>query len=116
MMTFDEVLARIDPLDADELTLWIEQQWILPARRSGRYEFNDMDMARLRLIHDIRYTFELDTSAVPLMLSLLDQVYDNRRQVRALLDAIRQEPEAVQRSIFKRVGAAHSDSGNGKSN
>lgn len=107
MMTFDEVLAKIDPLDADELTLWIEQRWILPVRRAGRYEFSDMDLARLRLIHDIRYTFELDMSAVPLMLSLLDQVYDNRRYVRALLDAIAQESDTVQRSILNRVADAH---------
>lgn len=101
MMTFDEALAAIDELDAGELTLWIEQRWIVPEHRSGEYQFSDIDMARLRLICDMRFTFEVEQETVPLLLSLLDQIYTSRRQMRQLVGAVSEQPEEIRESIFK---------------
>lgn len=99
MMTFEEVLAAFDALDANELNLWIEEHWILPARQDDVYVFSDVDVARLTLIHEMRFDLGLQTEAVPLMLSLLDQVYGMRSRMRSLMRAIEAQPEETRSAI-----------------
>ncbi len=111
MMTFEEVLETVDALDASELTLWIEQRWIVPERRSGEYQFSEIDLARLRLICDFRYTFDVEKSTVPLLLSLLDQVYSTRRQLHRLADAVAAQPVEVRQTIFELFDASNADKG-----
>jgi chaperone modulatory protein CbpM len=41
---------------------------------------------------------------MPLVLSLLDQIYTLRRQMNALTGAIGQQPEDVRRAILSRLG------------
>jgi chaperone modulatory protein CbpM len=99
MKTFQEVVAAFDALDADELTLWIEEKWILPAEESGAYVFSEVDFARVTLVHELRHDLGLQTEAVPLMLSLLDQVYGMRDRMRALMRAIEAQPEETRKAI-----------------
>ena len=99
MKTFQEVIAAFDALDADELTLWIEEKWILPAQESGSYVFSEVDVARVTLVHELRYDMGLQKEAVPLMLSLLDQVYGMRDRMRTLMRAIEAQPEETRDAI-----------------
>ena len=99
MKTFEEVIAAFDALDADELSLWIEERWILPTEESGGYVFSDVDFARVTLVHELRYDMGLQTEAVPLMLSLLDQVYSMRDRMRTLMRAIDAQPEETRKAI-----------------
>src|SRR5919109_4238208 len=82
MMSFDELVDRVAGLDRGELVRWVENRWVLPERRSETWIFHEVDIARVELILEIRHEFAIDDEAMPLVLGLLDQVYELRRQLR----------------------------------
>jgi chaperone modulatory protein CbpM len=104
MMEFEEVLAA-EGLEAAELTLWVEERWVLPARDRGRLRFTQTDLARVRLINELRRDLSVDDEALPIVLSLLDQLYALRRQVRALRDALESLPPDLREALAARAAA-----------
>jgi chaperone modulatory protein CbpM len=99
MIGFDEVLIRYRSLERRELVRWVEERWVLPERRAETWVFHEVDVARIELIIEIRRDFAVDDEAMPLVLSLLDQVYALRRQMRRLCDAVAAQPEDIQAAI-----------------
>jgi chaperone modulatory protein CbpM len=101
MRTLSEVVTLVGRVDRVELTEWVELGWVTP-ERSERHEpaFSEIDIARVCLICDLRHDLALETETIPLVLSLLDQIYTLRRQMKALTGAIRQQPEEVQDAIL----------------
>jgi chaperone modulatory protein CbpM len=99
MIGFDEVLIRYRSLERRELLRWVEERWVLPERRAETWIFHEVDVARVELIIEIRRDFAVDDEAMPLVLSLLDQVYSLRRQMRRLCDAVAAQPDDVQTAI-----------------
>ena len=73
-------------LDARALDAWIEAGWLRPHGSQSSREFSDIDVARARLIGDLRGGFGLNDEAVPVVLDLIDQIHGLRRLVRELLD------------------------------
>ena len=111
MIGFDEVLIRYRSLERRELLRWVEERWVLPERRAANWVFHEVDVARVELIIEIRRDFAVDDEAMPLVLSLLDQVYSLRRQMRRLCDAVAAQPDDVQTAIrqaLPRVGTGRS--------
>ncbi len=80
-------------------TYWIEERWILPAQEGGSYVFSEVDFARVTLIQEMRTDLGVDAEAIPLVLSLLDQAYAMREQVRVLMRAIEAQPEETRKAI-----------------
>src|SRR5215813_1645119 len=101
MIAFEDLLVRFKELDRRELGRWIENGWILPERRDQTWVFHEVDVARVELISEIRHEFAIDEEAMPLVLGLLDQVYDLRRQLRRVCDALAAQPPEVQAVIRK---------------
>ena len=99
MIGFDEVLVRYRGLERRELVRWVEERWVLPERHAETWVFHEVDVARIELILEIRRDFAVDDEAMPLVLSLLDQVYSLRRQMRRLCDAVAAQPEETQAAI-----------------
>lgn len=99
MRTFEDVIAAFDRLDEAVLTHWIEEQWILPVRQEDVYIFSDVDFARVTLIHELRFDLGIEEDIIPMMLSMLDQVYGMRNRMRALLRAIEAQPEETRKAI-----------------
>jgi chaperone modulatory protein CbpM len=99
MMSFDELVDRVAGLDRGELVRWVENRWVLPERRSETWIFHEVDIARVELILEIRHEFAIDDEAMPLVLGLLDQVYELRRQLRRMCDALAAQPPEVQTVI-----------------
>ena len=99
MIALDEVLARLHGLDRYELRRWVENRWVLAEQRGDRLLFREVDVARIELIHEIRRDFAVDDEAVPLVLGLLDQVYELRRQLRRLCDALSSQPDEVREAV-----------------
>jgi chaperone modulatory protein CbpM len=92
------LVRRVDRI---ELTQWIELGWVTPERPAdAEPAFSDLDVARVCLICDLRHDLEVEEETMPLVLSLLDQIYALRRQMNALTGAIRQQPEDVRRAIL----------------
>ena len=109
MIGFDEVLVRCRGLERRELLRWVEERWVLPEQRAETWVFHEVDVARVELIIEIRRDFAVDDEAMPLVLSLLDQVYSLRRQMRRLVDAVAAQPEDVQTAIRQALPAVRPD-------
>ena len=88
MITFDELCREIAGLQAEALARWIANDWVRPAGGPGVYRFEAIDVARVRLIVTLRQEFSVDEDAVPVVLSLLDQLHDTRRHLHRLQAAI----------------------------
>lgn len=99
MIEFDAVLVAVAHVSRRDLTVWIERRWVRPQHEPGGYRFTDMDVARVALIRDLRDDLALDEEAVPVVLSLLDQVYGLRHRLRWLGAAIAAQPPEVQEAI-----------------
>jgi chaperone modulatory protein CbpM len=95
-----EALFRlVAGLDAAELEYWIEQRWVLPEGERGAYCFHDIDVARIRLILDIRRDLAIDDETMPLILSLMDQVYGLRHRLIGLSRALAAQPREIREAI-----------------
>jgi len=101
MIAIDELLRQMKGLDRHELMRWVENRWVLPERRGPTFIFHEVDVARVELILEIRQEFAIDEEALPLVLGLLDQVYDLRRQLRRMCDALAVQPQEVQAAILR---------------
>jgi chaperone modulatory protein CbpM len=101
MRTFSEVVTLVGRVDRVELTQWIELGWVAPEKPAGAEPaFSDLDVARVCLICDLRHDLAVEEETIPLVLSLLDQVYALRRQMNAPTSAIQQQPDEVRRAIL----------------
>ncbi len=98
-MQIDAVVALIGDLDTVELIGWIERGWVQPDAAGDVWEFREIDVARVRLIRDLRRGMDVSEDAVPLVLSLLDQVYELRGQLRRMIDALSSQPQEVRAAI-----------------
>jgi len=104
MIVFEEVLDRFE-LDRGELTRWVENRWVLPERRGRTWIFHEIDVARVELIIEVRREFTIDNEALSLILGLLDQVYDLRRQLGRLCDALAVQPLETQAAVKRALPA-----------
>ncbi|PWC28121.1 MerR family transcriptional regulator [Teichococcus aestuarii] len=84
MITLDILLARFTTLDPGDLHRWIAQGFVRPEVTGGELRFEEIDVERVRLILDLRDVLEVDETALPVVLSLVDQVYALRRRLRQL--------------------------------
>jgi chaperone modulatory protein CbpM len=106
MLTVQQVCAELQLSEERELLAWVERRWVLPARDDQGYVFDDVDLARLRLICDMQRELSIDEDTVPLILSLLDQVYTLRRAMRDLQAAIDAAPSDAREVILERLKKA----------
>ncbi len=98
MITIETILLEFRELRPDELQRWIENAWVRPQGPPERYRFEDIDLARIRLILDLRDTLDVPEPAFPTVLSLLDQLYETRRHLQRMnraLSTIPAEARAV---------------------
>jgi chaperone modulatory protein CbpM len=95
------VVARFPEVAPDELALWVERRWVRAERDpDGAWRLTEMDVARVRLLVELRVTLEVTEDLIPLVLSLIDQLYDARRTVRGLLEALDEQPATVRDAVL----------------
>ena len=56
-------------LEGEVLRSWIEQRWIRPTMDDGEPLFDEADMARARLIAELRQDFNVTDEAMPVVLT-----------------------------------------------
>jgi chaperone modulatory protein CbpM len=100
MISLPTLLERVGELDEAELTGWIERSWVRAEATAQGWHFHEVDVARVQLILEIRRDCAIDEDAMPLVLSLLDQVYRLRRQLAALSGAVATQPDPVRQQIL----------------
>ena len=102
MLTFEQVVTEIG-IDGTELRIWVEQRWVLPTRQEERLLFDEADMARVRLIRELRSDLLVNEEAMPVVLSLLDQIHGLRRALARLNGAIESASPTVRDEIARLV-------------
>ena len=132
-MRITSVVALFADLPEAELASWVTRGWVLPDLGEGDrgaaaqgeprqgepsrggpnqgepnqgepgWNFREIDVARVRLIHDLQRVMAIDEATMPLVLSLLDQVYALRGTLRDLLRALETQPEPVRTTVFAAV-------------
>ncbi len=104
MISFDLLMTRIDGLEPDDLMRWITNEWVRPDVEDGQYMFHDIDIARVHLIYELREDMDVGEAALPVVLSLLDQLYALRRHLRSIDNAIGEIVSAdVKRALAERI-------------
>jgi chaperone modulatory protein CbpM len=100
MITVETLFMQIRGLERDDLQRWIANEWVRPDGGPENYLFRDIDVARIRLILDLREHLEIAEPALPTVLQLIDQLYDLRRRMRTLNAALE---EAVPNELRVRL-------------
>jgi chaperone modulatory protein CbpM len=100
MMRITSVVALFPDLPEAELVSWVERGWVRPEGNEPDWVFQEIDVARVRLIHDFGRAMAVPDDTMPLVLSLLDQIYTLRGQMRAIARAVEGQPEAVRDAIL----------------
>jgi chaperone modulatory protein CbpM len=90
-----EVVERLGTLTLTELRLWVSEGWVTPEED----RFAEIDVARIRLVCQLRQDMNLNEDAVPVVLSLLDQLHGLRSELRTLTQALEEQPEEVRRRV-----------------
>jgi chaperone modulatory protein CbpM len=103
MMDIGAVMRLISGLQEAELRRWIAERWVRPEPASEGYVFHEVDVARVRLIVELRHELAIDEDALPVVLQLLDQVYTLRRRLRAMSEALEAQPAEVRTAVQARL-------------
>jgi len=108
MTMIDEfgVTAQIRGLTATRLQAWVRRGWIRPCLGENGPVYSDLDIARCELVRQLRDEMELEIDTLSLVLSLTDQVYGLRRELRRTLKAIEMLPDKHRQVLSKRLSEA----------
>ena len=86
MLTLEEFQLHLG-VDAGTVHVWIDEGWLLPQQDQAGFAFSELDVARARLIRDLKDGIGVNDEGIGVVLNLIDQVHGLRRVVRELLHA-----------------------------
>ncbi len=115
MISFDELVAAIAALQRSDLEAWIREQLVVPQHVAGTLLFTDMESARVRLVCMLHYELEIDVDTLPVVLSLIDQLYETRQRLLSLTAAVTVQDRNVQAAIIAALEPGCGSSGADKS-
>lgn len=106
-MRLDEesVVAEVRRLSLRELRFWVQEGWVRPIPGDAGPVFDEVDVARIRLLCDLRKEMALPEDALPVVLTLIDRLHETRRDLRHLTEALEEQPETVRRLVAERFHA-----------
>jgi chaperone modulatory protein CbpM len=101
-MDYREFLSRAD-IEAEVLEAWLAAGWLMPGTNEAQLSFAEVDLARARLIQELRTDIGVNDDGVGVILDLLDQLHGLRSTLLELLTAIRAQPENLRESLAVNV-------------
>jgi chaperone modulatory protein CbpM len=87
-MNRNEFLGRLE-VEVQTLDLWLDQEWLLPDQTAAEMTFSDIDLARGRLIQELKNGFGVNDEGVDIILHLLDQLHGFRRAFEDLHEGVK---------------------------
>jgi chaperone modulatory protein CbpM len=87
----------------EQLTVWVERQWILPVQSGGKILFDAADKARLKMVVEFHRDLDIDDETMPVVLALIDRLHAARARVNDLLQALADLPEPQRTAISMRI-------------
>jgi chaperone modulatory protein CbpM len=100
MTRVDDLVEAISALQHSDLEAWIREELVVPRQEAGALLFTDMECARVRLICTLHYELEIDPETLPVVLSLVDQLYDTRQRLLSLTAAVAAQNEDTQAAVI----------------
>jgi chaperone modulatory protein CbpM len=97
-MEHDEFLIRAR-LDGNVLEGWVAAGWLTPNAEEGMQQFSEIDVARARLIQDLRRDIGVNDAGVGVILDLIDQLHGLRRSLGHLLKALQAQPQELRERL-----------------
>ncbi|MGO4406326.1 chaperone modulator CbpM [Bosea sp. RAF48] len=88
-MTKQEFLIS-SGLQAQVLEFWLEQRWLVPEEADGEMHFHDIDIARARLIRQLKDDIGANDEGIDVILNLMDQVHGLRRVLAELREGMKE--------------------------
>lgn len=95
-----ELLALVAEATESDLRVSLAAGWIVPSVADGEPRYQEIDAARLRLIHELRTDLGVEDEAIAVVLSLLDQIHALRHRLARFAMAIAAQPEEIQRAFI----------------
>jgi chaperone modulatory protein CbpM len=108
MTSLDELLSQ-HGLTAVHVERWVARGLLRPADSGTGWTFEQVDVARARLLTELADEIGFDDEAVETIVSLLDQVHTLRGQLDLLARAIAEQPVESRDAIataLRRLGGA----------
>jgi len=103
MITIEVLCRTIGGVEPGEIERWIRERWVLPERNEGVYVFHEIDVARVRLILEMKRDLAINEEAMPVVLGLLDQLYALRHRMRSLSAAIDALPAELRQTLRRHL-------------
>ena len=114
MISIDDLITEISALQRSDLETWISEELIVAQQEAGALFFTEMECARVRLICTLHYEIEIDTDTLPVVMSLIDQLYDTRQRLQSLTAAVAVQNKTVQTAIIEAMVSKNGTSGTDK--
>lgn len=90
-----QVVETVGAVSVTELRIWVSEGWVRPHAGAAGHEYDEVDLARVRLVCDLRETLGLEEEALPLVLSLIDQLHGLRGELQTIAGVIDEQPEEI---------------------
>jgi chaperone modulatory protein CbpM len=100
-LTEQAVVAHIERLTLRELRIWVREGWVRPAQGAGGPVFDDLDVARIRLLCDLRKEMAVPSDVLPVILTLIDHLSRTRRELRQVTLAVNAQPDDIREAIIR---------------
>lgn len=101
--SLSRTLEAVPDLTPAQLARYMRAGVVQPVQSQDGPLFRDIDIARLSLIVDLAEGYHLDDEALGLVMSLLDQLHGLRGDMRAILDAVAQEPPETRERLGRTI-------------
>ena len=107
MIGLDELLRLHSRLTTIHVERWVARGLLRPLGSGESWTFEQVDVARARLLAELVDDIGLDDDTVDAVIALIDQVHTLRGQLGLLAQAIAEQPPATREAIaaaLKRLG------------
>jgi len=107
MTDLNELLRLHRKLTAVHVERWVARGLLPPRGDGDAWSFEQVDVARVRLLSELVDDIGLDDDTVETVVGLVDQVHTLRGQLSVLAQAIAEQPPATREAIaaaLQRIG------------
>ena len=107
MTTLNDLLRLHDRLTTMHVERWVARGLLRPAGSDDTWTFEQIDVARVRLLAELEGEIGFDDEAIETIVGLVDQVHTLRGQLDLLARAIAEQPTATREAIagtLRRLG------------
>lgn len=105
-LTEKELIDAVARLTSDRLTEYLAAQIVIPEHSERGLVYHSIDVARLELACELHEQYDMETDALSMMISLIDQMHGLRAELREVLNAVDTQPEPVRQHLIEAIGTA----------